>query len=62
MQQQMAAQGLGLRGDMLETESRMDYQMKEAMEYIRNGDAEQARATLRMAQRAVETLEKFLGR
>ncbi len=62
MQQQMAAQGLGLRGDMLETESRMDYQMKEAMDYIRNGDAEQARATLRMAQRAVETLEKFLGR
>ena len=62
MQQQMAAQGLGIRGDMLETESRMDYQMKEAMDYIRSGDAEQARTTLQMAQRAVETLEKFLGR
>ena len=62
MQQQMARQGLNLRGDMLETETRMDYQMKEAMDYIRSGDVDQARSSMQMAQRAVETIEKFLGR
>ena len=62
IQQQMARQGLNLRSDVLEAESRMDYQMKEAMDYIRNGDADQARMSLQMAQRAAEAIEKFLGR
>ena len=62
LQQQMASQGLGMRGDMLETETRMDYQMKEAMDYIRSGDADQARSSMEMARRALEAVEKFLGR
>jgi serine/threonine protein kinase len=59
---QMARQGLGLRSDMVETENRMDYLMKEAMDSIRSGDAEGAKNNLDMAEQAVESLEKFLGR
>jgi hypothetical protein len=40
----------------------MDYQLQEAMMYLRNGDIENARTSLRYAQSAVETIEKFLGR
>ena len=62
MQQQMARQGLNLRGDVLENENRVDYLMKESMDYIRSGDVEQARTNLQMAERSVEAIEKFLGR
>ena len=62
LQQQMQRQGVDMRGDMLETESRMDYLMIESMDSLRAGDAESARTSLQMAQRALETIEKFLGR
>lgn len=62
LQQQMQRQGLNLRADMREAQSRMDYQLKEAMDSIQNGDAEGARTNLQMAERALETIEKFLGR
>ena len=62
IEQQMARQGLGLRGDIREGESRMDYQMKEAMDSIRGGDADGARRNLQMAGYALQTIEKFLGR
>jgi serine/threonine protein kinase len=62
IEQQMARQGLGLRGDMRETRTRLDYQLQEAMASIQRGDVNGARQNLQYAQRAVETIEKFLGR
>jgi eukaryotic-like serine/threonine-protein kinase len=62
IEQQMRRQGLDLRGDVLEAESRMDYQMKEAQDSLRAGDIGAARSEMQMAERALETLEKFLGR
>ena len=58
----MQRQGLDLRGDILEAETRMDYQMKEAQDSMRANDLAQAKTDLQMAQRALETIEKFLGR
>jgi serine/threonine-protein kinase len=62
IQQQMRRQGLDLRGDILEAESRMDYQMKEAMDSMRASDPAAAKNEMQMAERALETVEKFLGR
>ena len=62
IQNQMSRQGLDLRGDILEAESRMDLQMKEAMDSIRAGDPVAAKNDMQMAERALETIEKFLGR
>ncbi len=62
LKQQMARQGLGLRGDIVAAEGRMDLQMRRAEDAIRNGDADEARNSLQLAERAVETIEKFLGR
>jgi hypothetical protein len=62
IEQQMRRQGLDLRGDVLEAESRMDYQMKEAQDSLRAGDIGAARSEMQMAERALETLVKFLGR
>jgi len=61
LQQQMARQGLGLRSDMVATEGRMDLQMRRAQDAIRNGDADGARESLQFAERAIESIEKFLG-
>lgn len=60
LQNQMG--GLGLRADMREAATRVDYLMQEAMTSIRNGDAEGARKNLDMADRNLEKIEKFLGR
>lgn len=62
LQQQMQRQGVDMRGDMLEAESRMDYLMKESMDSMRAGDADGSRTSLQMAERSLETIEKFLGR
>ena len=62
MQQQLASQGLGLRGDMAAAQGRMDQAMRDASDAIRSGDAEEARANLQLAKGALEGLEKFLGR
>ena len=43
MTQQIQSQGLGLRRDIIEAQTRLDYQMKEAMDSIRAGDANGAR-------------------
>ncbi len=62
IKQQMANQGLGLRADIREAETRMSYQLKEAVAAIRAGDVEGAKRNLDMATRAIETVERFLGR
>ena len=57
----MQSQGLNLRSDILEAQGRLDYQMKEAMDSIRNGNADEARDDLRMAELSLQTIQKFLG-
>jgi hypothetical protein len=61
-QQQQASQGLGLRADIREAQTRLDFQMQESMNAMKAGDFETARRSMRYAQSAVETIEKFLGR
>ncbi len=61
-QQQQSRQGLGLRADIREAKTRLDYQLQEAMSSAQNGDLQAARQSMRYAQSAVETIEKFLGR
>ncbi|MGH9665024.1 MAG: hypothetical protein ACRD9L_11425, partial [Bryobacteraceae bacterium] len=58
---QMASSGLGMRGDMKTTESRMDYLMQEAMSSIQSGDTAAAKKNLDSAELALETLERFLN-
>jgi len=62
MQQQMARQGLNLRGDVREAQTRMDYMLQESMASIRAGDVEGGKRNLQMAERALESIERFLGR
>jgi hypothetical protein len=40
----------------------MDYLMQESMGSLRGGDPDAARSSLQMAERSLETIEKFLGR
>jgi eukaryotic-like serine/threonine-protein kinase len=60
--QQMRSQGgLGLRRDIIEAQTRLDYQMKEAMDSIRSGDANGAREHLQFASGNLQVIDKFLG-
>ncbi len=60
--QQMKAQGgLGLRRDIIEAQTRLDYQMKEAMDSIRSGDVNAAREHLQFASGNLQVIDKFLG-
>ena len=61
MAQQIQRQGLGLRRDIVEAQTRLDYQMKEAMDSIRAGDVTGAREHLRFAHGNLEVINKFLG-
>ena len=60
--QRMAAQGLTLRGDARAAESQVQYQLNEAMQYMRKGDAEHARQALQYAEGSMAALAKALGR
>lgn len=62
MEQQMARQGLNLRGDIKQLETRFDYLMQEAMSSIRMGDPVTAKKHLDSAELALQGLERFLGR
>ena len=59
---QMAEQGLDLRLDVREAESRMNYLLGKAHEDILHGDAFGAEADLKMAAYAADFIERFLGR
>jgi serine/threonine-protein kinase len=60
--QQMRSQGgLGLRRDIIEAQTRLDYQMKEAMDSIRSGDVNAAREHLQFASGNLQVIDKFLG-
>jgi hypothetical protein len=61
-EQQQSRQGLSLRGDIREAKTRLDYQLQESMASLQSGDLDAARQSMRYAQSAVQTIEKFLGR
>ncbi len=62
MEQQLQQQGLGLRGDIKQAETRVNYLMQEAMTSIQAGDPAAAKKHLDMAELALESVERFLGR
>lgn len=62
LQRQQAAQGYGLRGDMVASQQRMDVLMGQAQNRIQQGDSGGAKKILSNAEREVGKLEKFLGR
>jgi serine/threonine-protein kinase len=62
LQRQMSAQGLGLRGDMMASQQRMQTYMTKAQAAVQAQDVQGARRYLDLAQPEVEKLEKFLGR
>jgi hypothetical protein len=62
LQQQQAAQGYGLRGDIVASRQRMDTLMDQVQNRLRRGDPAGARKSLEAAEREVTKLEKFLGR
>jgi hypothetical protein len=61
LRQQQSAQGLGLRGDMVAAEQRMETNMNKAQAAVQAGDAAQAKHYLDLAEPDVEKLEHFLG-
>ena len=61
MNQQIQRQGLGLRRDIVEAQTRLDYQLKEAMDSIRAGDVNGAREHLQFAHGNLDVIDKFLG-
>jgi len=62
LRQQQAQMGTNLRGDRQAAEQRMELYLDEAQSALRAGQPEKARASLQTAERALETIEKFLGR
>lgn len=62
MKQQQERMGTNLRGDILTAEQRMEFYLDEAQAAVRAGEIKKARTSLESAERAIETIEKFLGR
>jgi hypothetical protein len=62
LRQQQAAMGLGLRQDISAAEQRMEFYLDDSGAAVQAGDADRARSSLDKAERAIETIEKFLGR
>jgi eukaryotic-like serine/threonine-protein kinase len=60
--QQQSAQGLGLRGDMVEARASMKTYLDRAQAAVQEQDVEKARKYLKLADAQAEKLEKFLGR
>ena len=54
-------QGLGLRSDIVATAQRMDYHLTMAEDALKRGDAAAAKKSLDAAERAISSIEKFLG-
>jgi eukaryotic-like serine/threonine-protein kinase len=59
---QMSDQGLGLRSDVVEAETRMNHHLEKAKREIASGDAVSAEKDLQAAAASAEYIEKFLGR
>ena len=61
LEQQMHADGLGLRGDMVAARSNLRNDLAKAKQAMNAGDTDRARHFLDLAHREVEKLETFLG-
>ena len=61
LQQQQAAAGYGLRGDMVERGASMNNNLQRAEEAVRRGDVARAKRFSKMAENDIEVLERFLG-
>jgi cytoskeletal protein RodZ len=57
----MSAQGLGLRGDMVAAEARMDNDVAKAQQALDAQNPDRAQTYMKQAEAEVEKLEKFLG-
>jgi len=62
LQQQQAAAGYGLRGDMAAHQSSMKLNLAKAQDAIQRSDPEGAKRYAKSAERDIEALERFLGR
>ncbi len=62
LQQQQAASGLNLRGDIVTAQQRMELYLNEAESSGKSGDPVAMKKNLASAEREIEKLEKFLGR
>jgi len=62
LKRQQAAQGYGLRGDMVAAEERMQINLTRGQAAIEKKDPDEAKKYLDMAEADLETLERFLGR
>lgn len=60
--QQQAAQGYGLRGDMVAAESRLYSYFQNAQQALQNRNLEAAQKNMARAEKELTTLEHFLGR
>ena len=62
MKEEQARQGLGMRGDILTAEQRMENYMDDAEAALRAGDPERAKKALQTAEREIDKIDSFLGR
>jgi serine/threonine-protein kinase len=62
LQQQQAAQGVGLRGDMVVRQESMKLNLSMAQQAVERRDTARAQRFKALAERDVEALERFLGR
>jgi eukaryotic-like serine/threonine-protein kinase len=62
LQRQQAAQGYGLRGDIVEAQARMQTNIAHAEAALQQQDGAKAKEYLDKAEADAETLERFLGR
>jgi eukaryotic-like serine/threonine-protein kinase len=61
LQQQQAASGLGLRGDMAARQASMKTNFSRASEAVQHGDVARAKKYMKLAVADIEVLERFLG-
>jgi serine/threonine-protein kinase len=62
MKQQQARMGVNMNQNILTAEQRMEFFLDDAQAALKAGDAARAKRNLESAERALETIEKFLGR
>jgi len=62
LQRQQAAQGLGLRGDIVASQSRMDSYLQMAQRALQGRDLQAAQKNMDSAEQELTKLETFLGR
>ena len=62
LQRQQASMGLGMSGDLIASQRRIQFFMDAATRALRNGNTAEARTALNNAERELDKLEKHFGR